>query len=417
MVDLLSEKQNFKWDEPTVKSFGKIKEAIANAPTLIHLDFKKDFIIYCYASEHMMSRVLLQKNEKDEEVPISFMSILLKKHELCYFQTKKQAFVVVKVVKQFWYYILHSYSIVFVLNLVVNSILTQQEVAFNNKATWVAKVQEFDLEIKPTKLVRGQGLCKLMVDNKKIKVCPIVCSLKQMTHGSQTQHYFLLMVYPQVTYQLKEKRNLRLKATKYVIVDNVLHKKGLDGMFLRCIDKDQQQKLLQTFHNEAYGGHYSSSVIAFKILRNCYYWPNMFRDAYKWVVNCEKCKLFSGKPQLVSLPLRPVIIEEPFQQWGLDFIGPINPTSSRRHTLILTATYYFTKWVEVVPVKVTTSEVVYRFLKENIVTIFGVPLKIVADNAQNFSSQKIQLFCYDHGINLSLFRLFSIGKWTGRVHK
>lgn len=38
---------------------------------------------------------------------------------------------------------------------------------------------------------------------------------------------------------------------------------------------------------------------------------------------------------------------------------------------------------------------------ENILTRFGTPSKIVIDNAQKFSSQKIQLFFYDHGIQLS----------------
>lgn len=32
--------------------------------------------------------------------------------------------------------------------------------------TWVSKVQEFDLEIKPTKLVRGQALCKLIIEDQ-----------------------------------------------------------------------------------------------------------------------------------------------------------------------------------------------------------------------------------------------------------
>lgn len=84
----------------------------------------------------------------------------------------------------------------------------------------------------------------------------------------------------------------------------------------------------------------------------------MFNAAYNWVRNCEKCKLFTGTPQLTTLSLKPVIIEEPFQQWGLDFIGPINPNSSVGHTHILTATYYFTKWVESIPVKATTSQIV-----------------------------------------------------------
>lgn len=127
----------------------------------------------------------------------------------------------------------------------------------------------------------------------------------------------------------------------------------------------------------------------------------MFKVAYHWVRNCEKCQLFTRKPQLAALPLKPVIIEEPFQQWGLDFRGPINPISSAVHTHILTATDYFTKWVEAAPIKATTSQVVCKFLTENILTYFGTPSKIVTDNAHNFSSREIQLYCYDHGFHLS----------------
>ncbi|XP_059073727.1 uncharacterized protein LOC131874393 [Cryptomeria japonica] len=195
--------------------------------------------------------------------------------------------------------------------------------------------------------------------------------------------------------------NLRLKAAKYVILDNILYKKGLDGTFLRCVDKPHQEALLKTFHNEACGGHFSSIVTMYKILRNYYYWLRMFWDAYAWVARYEKCKLFIGKPQLAVLPLRPVIIEAPFKQWGLDFVGPLNLVSSAGHTHILTVMDYFTKWVEAIPVKKTTSEIVCAFLKENIIIRFGVPQKIVTDNTSNFSSSELSLFCYDHGISLA----------------
>ena len=89
MDKLLSEKQNLKWDDPASKAFKEVKEAIAKAPTLFHPNFKKDFIMYCYAFDHTMSCILLQKNEKGEEMPISFMSIPLKKHELHYSLTEK----------------------------------------------------------------------------------------------------------------------------------------------------------------------------------------------------------------------------------------------------------------------------------------------------------------------------------------
>ncbi|XP_057831801.1 uncharacterized protein LOC131042503 [Cryptomeria japonica] len=68
---------------------------------------------------------------------------------------------------------------------------------------------------------------------------------------------------------------------------------------------------------------------------------------------------------------------------------------------ILTATDYFTKLVEVIPTKRATSVVVCLFLKENIVSRFGVHRKIVTDNASFFSYYEIIEFCFDHGITLS----------------
>lgn len=59
--------------------------------------------------------------------------------------------------------------------------------------------------------------------------------------------------------------------------------------------------------------------------------------------------------------------------------------------------------MEAVPIKKTTSEIVCNFLKENVLTRFGVPQKIVTDNATNFSSEEHTMFFYDHGILLSHF--------------
>jgi hypothetical protein len=43
------------------------------------------------------------------------------------------------------------------------------------------------------------------------------------------------------------------------------------------------------------------------------------------------------------MPLKLVVASTPFQQWGLDFIGEIHPTSSAQHIWILTTIDYFTK--------------------------------------------------------------------------
>ena len=77
----------------------------------------------------------------------------------------------------------------------------------------------------------------------------------------------------------------------------------------------------------------------------------------------------------------PVHVDEPFQQWGIDFIGEIHPLSSGQHKWILTATYYFTKSMEAIPARNATDTVVMKFMEENIISRFGCPSKIVTDNA------------------------------------
>jgi hypothetical protein len=36
-----------------------------------------------------------------------------------------------------------------------------------------------------------------------------------------------------------------------------------------------------------------------------------------------------GREHKVVIPLQPVVVEEPFEQWGIDIIGEINPHSSK----------------------------------------------------------------------------------------
>ena len=134
-------------------------------------------------------------------------------------------------------------------------------------------------------------------------------------------------------------------------------------------------------HKGACVGHLYWKSTANKILRAGYYWPTLFTDVYQKVRACLECQKFAGKEKLHSLPLKPISTEAPFQQWGLDFIGEIHPPSIGQHKWILTATDYFTKWIEAAPVRNATDVVIIKFLTENILSRFGCPRKLVTDNA------------------------------------
>ena len=76
---------------------------------------------------------------------------------------------------------------------------------------------------------------------------------------------------------------------------------------------------------------------------------------------------------------------EPFQKWGLDFVGPIKPKTQRSGArYILVATDYATKWVEAVALKDNTATSVARFLYKNIMSRFGCPIELVSDQGTHF---------------------------------
>ena len=58
--------------------------------------------------------------------------------------------------------------------------------------------------------------------------------------------------------------------------------------------------------------------------------------------------MFAENKKLDPLPLILAFVEEPFKQWGINFIGPISRISSAEHMFILMTTNYFMKWFEAI---------------------------------------------------------------------
>ena len=154
------------------------------------------------------------------------------------------------------------------------------------------------------------------------------------------------------------------------------------------------------FHSITCVGHHCWKTTARKILKVGYYWPVLFADVCTFVRASDQCQRFIGKEQIKSFPLRPVTVNGPFQQWGLDFIGEINPSSSEQHKWILVATDYFTKWIEAIPTRNATHQVIMRFLYENIFNRFDCPVRLVTDNAPYFKAGALVKMCESMGIQL-----------------
>ena len=143
----------------------------------------------------------------------------------------------VKALKFFRIYVLHSKFISYVPNAVVKDVLTQPD-SEGKRGKWIAKIMEYDVDIRPTKLVKGQGLAKLLAESN-CQALGLHVMAKELAqeedqailerekimdyYSASTWYadivYFLLFLQCPEHLDRKAARYLKLKATKYCLVE------------------------------------------------------------------------------------------------------------------------------------------------------------------------------------------------------
>ena len=77
------------------------------------------------------------------------------------------------------------------------------------------------------------------------------------------------------------------------------------------------------------------------------------------VDHCEVCQHMNPKVTTERPQLFPIPVKSPMYHVGIDFVGPISPTTKNGNRFILTMTDYFTKygWAKALPSKEATNVV------------------------------------------------------------
>ena len=86
-----------------------------------------------------------------------------------------------------------------------------------------------------------------------------------------------------------EARKLRVKSARYILMDEVLYKRGFSQPFLRCLAPDEANYMLREVHEGACGNHSGAKSIVHKVIRSGYYWPTIQVDAKAYVKVCDQC--------------------------------------------------------------------------------------------------------------------------------
>ena len=84
-------------------------------------------------------------------------------------------------------------------------------------------------------------------------------------------------------------RKLKVQATRFVLIKDVLYKKGFSRSYLRCLILEEADYVMREVHEGVCENHSRSRSLVHKLMRVGYYWLTMQKDAIAYVKACDEC--------------------------------------------------------------------------------------------------------------------------------
>ena len=125
----------------------------------------------------------------------------------------------------------------------------------------------------------------------------------------------------------------------------------------------------------------------------------MARDVKLWLRACESCQEIKDMGRhRTTMPIKTETATAPMERMAVDVMGPW-PMTTSGHRFVVVYQDYFSKWVEVFPVRHHTAVVVADLLVNQIVSRFGAMTRLHLDQGPEFESAVFQETCQLWGID------------------
>ena len=74
-------------------------------------------------------------------------------------------------------------------------------------------------------------------------------------------------------------RKLKVQASRFVLITDVLYKRGFSRLYLRCLYQKEADYVMKEVHEGICGNHSGARSLVHKFIQAGYYWPTMMKDA------------------------------------------------------------------------------------------------------------------------------------------
>jgi hypothetical protein len=400
---LLRKGEKWEWSVKCQEAFDRSKEELSGTGVLVHYDEKKPVILACDSSAYGIGAVISHVMDNGTEKPIAYASRTLSSAERNYSQVEKEALGIVFGVKKFHKYLYGRKFTLLTDHTALTTIFGPTRgvptLAASRLQRWAILLSGYQYDIKYRKSSAHSncdGLSRLPIISEEVEDSEDLVSFIED-----------LPVEASVIANATRKSPLLSKVIDFVLSGWPKHNNdsrlrpffskrfelsfdhGLLLWGLRVvIPETLQNTILTELHDQHIGVNRMKSLA-----RGYVWWPNLDAEIEHIAATCETCQSLRKIP--AEAPLHPwVRASRPMERIHIDFADFKNQSF-----LILIDSY--SKWLEVLPMKSTTSEKTIDKLR-CIFSYTGLPEELVSDNGPQFTSVTFKDFMKTTGIKHTL---------------
>ena len=431
LYDLLRKATPWQWLPRHELALSNVKTAFVNTPVLGHPSDSDIFVLDTDASDEGIGGVLAQIQNGTERV-ISCGSRLLTPAERNYDVTRRELLAVVFFCRHFRYFL---YGAPFALRTDHNALrwlLSPAAPATGQNARWLAILADFPMVVfhrgghlhgnadalSRAPLLFADGCLTdwptMPEEQEQVMVAPVLARYKPAPEEAslddlldQSKDDLLtsvisavrLAVWPQpsaLAMECPEFRAYHARRKLLVLQSDQLYLQymhhGQVPALLLVVPRVARCSVISECHDSTTSAHFAERKTLHAV-RQRFWWPQVREDVQLYCRRCLTCQMCSRRAVPPGhAPMATFHAGTPYEVLGVDFIGPMPPTS-RRYRYILTMVDHFTRLTILAPTRQQTAEATVTALIDYWVVYYGVPRIIHSDRGTNFTSQLMTTLC------------------------
>lgn len=395
--DLLKKGVKWKWTEEHERAFNSLKESFCKNVMIHHPDYSIPFILRTDASDCAIAAELTQ-TKNGVEIPISFVSRSLRKHERNYTITEKEMAAVVFAVMKLKFYLTGNRFTVETDHGALEHLM-KTRFANGRIYRWTLLLQEFNFDIKhiPGKRnIVADSLSRKEIDQaERLNEVVIALNVLNERDGIFSDEYLSReQDNNEEIAEIKNKINNNVEIKKYSIVEGKLCKSIKEEK--RYVTTREHALLIGKYFHEEYGHIGMRKLwLMFRETYNCKKDVGVMK---KIVSGCHLCCLAKYKNHINRNEVKNIMENEPLGLIAIDFLSNLVRSKGFKHMLIIVDV--FTKFTRIYPCKRNNTDTAINCI-ELFMLELGKPKRILADNATYFTNNRFKNYWLDRNIALS----------------